>query len=67
MFVILKPETYELRLGQWSSNGDNISALLRPYQASLMSSHPVSKRVNNVRGDDAACAAHINLSLPVDF
>ena len=63
MPVILEPEDYDLWLERQVGNASAVRQLLRPYPAALISSHPVSRRVNDVRHDDAECAAHYNLSL----
>jgi putative SOS response-associated peptidase YedK len=39
------------------ADAGELSKLLEPYPAALMSCHPVSKRVNSVKGDDELCAA----------
>jgi putative SOS response-associated peptidase YedK len=36
--------------------------LLKPYDARLMRSYPVSRRVNSVVSDDAACCAPVKLA-----
>src|ERR1044072_4092708 len=64
MPAILSPEEYDLWLDRGDVNPRDLRDLLRPYPPQLMSSHPVSKRVNDVRNDDAECSAHVNLSLP---
>jgi hypothetical protein len=38
------------------------SEMLKPYDARLMRSYPVSSRVNNVAHDDADCSAAVELA-----
>ncbi len=63
MPAILCPEEYGWWLDRAETDAGEVSKLLRPYQAAMMRSHPVSKRVNEVRNDDELCAASINLPL----
>jgi putative SOS response-associated peptidase YedK len=63
MPVILAPEDYDLWLARRVGNASDVRLLLRPYPAALMTSHPVGRRMNDVRHDDEGCAAHYNLSL----
>ena len=63
MPAILCPDEYGWWLDRDETNAGEVSKLLRPYQAAMMSSHPVSKRVNDVRNDGELCAADLNLSL----
>jgi putative SOS response-associated peptidase YedK len=66
MPAILSPEDYDLWLDREGGNLRDLRDLrdlLRPYPHQLMSSHPVSRRVNDVRNDDAGCSAPLNLSL----
>lgn len=51
------PEDFAPWLDRGETDAGELSKLLRPYQAALMACHPVSKRVNSVRGDDELCAA----------
>ena len=62
MPVILDPEDYDPWLDPRSDIGD-VRRLLRPYQAALMASHPVSRLVNSVRIDEPSCVLPVNLSL----
>ena len=52
MPVILDPDDYDA----WLNAADTAipQALLQPFPAQLMTAHPVSKRVNNAKNDDAA-------------
>ena len=54
MPVVLPPE----RFAEWldpETPQDRRRQLLRPYPAELMRAHPVSRRLNDVRNDDAQC------------
>jgi len=56
MPVILDPSSYDLWLDPGMINLDAASDLLKPYDARLMRSFPVSPRVNSVVNDDAECS-----------
>ena len=56
MPVILDPSSYDLWLDPGMTNVDAASDLLKPYDARLMRSFPVSPRVNSVVNDDAECS-----------
>jgi putative SOS response-associated peptidase YedK len=62
MPVIIEPADYDLWLDCETGHASDVRSLLRSYPAALMSSHPVSKRVNDVRNDDAECTAQSKLS-----
>lgn len=55
MPVILPPESYDLWLDPGLNDAAAVSQLLKPFDANVMRSFPVSTRVNNVANDDAAC------------
>jgi putative SOS response-associated peptidase YedK len=57
MPVILDPSSYDLWLDPGMTNVDAACDLLKPFDAQLMRSYPVSPRVNNVANDDAECSA----------
>jgi putative SOS response-associated peptidase YedK len=61
MPFILDPSNYDLWLDPGMTKIEATCDLLRPCDAQLMSSYPVSTRINNVVNDDEACAlpAHI--------
>ena len=61
MPVILDPGDYDLWLDPQMFNVDVACDLLKPYDARLMRSYPVSTRVNQVINDDAACSAQVEL------
>ena len=56
MPVILNREDYDLWLDPGMTNVGTLSDLLKPFDASLMRSYPVSSRVNHVANDDEACS-----------
>jgi putative SOS response-associated peptidase YedK len=61
MPVILVPADYDLWLDPGMNDAAAALDLLRPFDAPLMRSYPVSARVNAVANDDAECAAPISL------
>src|SRR5258708_33155525 len=61
MPVILDPDCYDLWLDPGMSDATAASDLLKPCDARLIRSYPVSSRVNSVVNDDAECSA------PVEF
>ena len=64
MPVILGKEDYDLWLDPGMTSVEALADLLKPFDARLMRSYPVSNRVNRVQNDDADCAAAINLESP---
>jgi putative SOS response-associated peptidase YedK len=60
MPVILPLEHYDLLLDPAFRSTDDLKALLRPYEASLMKRYPVSTRVNMAKNDDPDCAMEVN-------
>jgi putative SOS response-associated peptidase YedK len=62
MPVILQPETYDLWLDPGMQNVAAISELLKPYDARLMRSYPISTRINHVANDDEECSRRVVLS-----
>ena len=61
MPVILDPDSYDLWLDPGMKDVGSVSALLKPCNAKIMRSYPVSTRVNQVINDDAACSAQVEL------
>lgn len=57
MPVILDRSNYDLWLDPGMTNVEAACDLLKPFDAGLMRSYPVSPRVNNVANDDAECSA----------
>ena len=56
MPVILDPDSYDLWLDPEMKDVGAASDLLKPYDARLMRSYPVSSRVNHVANDDGECS-----------
>lgn len=56
MPVILDPDCYELWLDPGMQNLRVVTDMLKPYDARMMRSYPVSSRVNSVANDDAECS-----------
>ena len=63
MPVILEQESYDLWLDPGMTDVQVVSELLKPYDARLMRSYPVSARVNSVRNDDQECSQPVE-SMP---
>jgi putative SOS response-associated peptidase YedK len=61
MPVILDPASYDLWLDPGMTNVDETSDHLKPFDARLMRSYPVSARVNHAANDDEECSAPIEL------
>jgi putative SOS response-associated peptidase YedK len=61
MPVILRPDDYELWLDPAFRDTSSRSEMLRPFNAGLMSRHPVSAKINQVQNDDAECAKPLEL------
>jgi putative SOS response-associated peptidase YedK len=64
MPVILDPNNYDVWLDPGFADAAAVSELLKPYDARLMRSYPVSARVNSVVNDDAGCAAPVDIVQP---
>ena len=62
MPVILDPDCYDLWLDPGMTNVDPASDMLKPFDARLMRSFPVSARVNHVANDDRACSTPVELA-----
>lgn len=56
MPVILDRESYDLWLDPGMINVQVVSELLKPYDARLMRSYPISARINRVANDDEECS-----------
>jgi putative SOS response-associated peptidase YedK len=63
MPVILHPDSYDIWLDPGMTKVEAVSDLLRPCDARLMRSFPVSARVNSVRNDDQECSQPVE-SMP---
>ncbi len=61
MPVILDIDSYDLWLDPGMKDVGLVSELLKPCDAKIMRSYPVSTRVNQVINDDAECSAQVEL------
>lgn len=64
MPVILDPDGYDLWLDPGIQNVAAVAELLKPYDARLMRSYPVSTRVNHVANDDEECSRPVEVAEP---
>ncbi|MBZ5687728.1 MAG: SOS response-associated peptidase [Acidobacteriia bacterium] len=64
MPVILHPDNYDLWLDPGFTNVTAVSEMLKPYDARLMRSYPVSTRINQAANDDAECAKPVGIEAP---
>ena len=62
MPVILDQDSYDLWLDSGMTDANVVSELLKPFDARLMRSFPVSTRINSVANDDEACSAPVELA-----
>jgi putative SOS response-associated peptidase YedK len=62
MPVILDPDSYDLWLDPGMKDVGPVSELLKPCDAKIVRSFPVSTRVNQVTNDDAECSAQVELT-----
>jgi putative SOS response-associated peptidase YedK len=62
MPVILDPNAYDLWLDPGMLNVAAISELLKPFDAGLMKSYPVSTRINHVANDEEECSRPVELA-----
>src|ERR1700688_144143 len=62
MPVILDADSYDLWLDPGMQNVAVISELLKPCDARLMRSYPVSARVNHVANDDEECSRPVDVA-----
>lgn len=62
MPVILDRECYELWLDPGMQNVAAVSELLKPYDARLMRSYPISTRINHVANDDEDCSHRVEIA-----
>jgi putative SOS response-associated peptidase YedK len=61
MPVILEPGDYDLWLDPQMQNIEELTELLKPLNAQVMRSYPVSTKINNVTNDDESCSLPIEL------
>jgi len=66
MPVILDPDAYDLWLDPGMKDVSAASELLKPFDARLMRSYPVSSRINHVANDDEGCSAPAALAQTQD-
>jgi putative SOS response-associated peptidase YedK len=62
MPAIIDPESYDLWLDPGMRDLAAISQLLKPYDARLMRSYPVSTRLNHVANDDDECSRPVEIA-----
>jgi putative SOS response-associated peptidase YedK len=62
MPVILRKDDYDVWLDPGMQNVAAISEMLKPYDARLMRSYPVSSRVNRPENDDEGCSEPVELA-----
>jgi putative SOS response-associated peptidase YedK len=62
MPVILDPDCYDLWLDPGMHDMTAVSDMLKPFDARLMRSYPVSSRVNHVANDDSECSTPVQLN-----
>jgi putative SOS response-associated peptidase YedK len=62
MPVILDRDCYDLWLDPGMHDLRVVSDMLKPYDARMMRSYPVSSRVNSVANDDAECSTPVTLN-----
>jgi putative SOS response-associated peptidase YedK len=62
MPVILDLDSYDLWLDQGMRDVTAASELLKPCDARLMRSYPISTRINFVANDDEECSAPVELA-----
>jgi putative SOS response-associated peptidase YedK len=62
MPVILDPDCYDLWLDPGMHDVRVVSDMLKPSNAQLVRSYPVSSRVNNVANDDEGCSTPVEVS-----
>lgn len=62
MPVILNPDSYDFWLDPGMQDAATVSELLKPYNANLMRSYPVSTRINHVANDDEECSRPVEIT-----
>ena len=62
MPVIIHSDAYDLWLDPRAQNIGVVSELLKPYDARLMGSYPVSTRLNRVANDDEECSRPVEIA-----
>jgi len=64
MPVIVRPDSYGVWLGEGDPDTDDIAGVMAEPNEDGLIAFPISKRVNNVRYDDAECIEPVELSAP---
>jgi putative SOS response-associated peptidase YedK len=62
MPVILESDSYDVWLDPGMTKVDAVTEVLKPFDARLMRSFPVSTRVNHAANDDAECSTPIKIA-----
>ena len=62
MPVILDPDSYDLWLDPGMKDVSAASELLKPFDARLMRSYPISMRINHLANDDEDCSRPVELA-----
>jgi putative SOS response-associated peptidase YedK len=64
MPVILHPDNYDLWLDPGFVDVAAVSEMLKPYDALMMRSYPVSARINHTANDDPECSTPCTVETP---
>jgi putative SOS response-associated peptidase YedK len=64
MPVIVTPDKYDVWLDPDVNDFNTIRDVLKPYNATRMCRHPVSRKLNNLKIDDAESASPVTLDTP---
>lgn len=64
MPVILDPADYDLWLDPGMKDAKGVADLLKPFDANVMRTYPVSSRINHASNDDEECARPFEISKP---
>jgi putative SOS response-associated peptidase YedK len=62
MPVILDRESYDVWLDPGMTNVQLVSVLLKPFDARVMRSYPVSTLINHVANDDEECSRRVGIA-----
>ena len=62
--MFIEPETYDLWLDPGMQDAATVQEFLKPHDAALMRSYPISTRTSNVADDDLECATPIQPETP---
>jgi putative SOS response-associated peptidase YedK len=64
MPAILHPDNYDLWLDPGFNDVTAVSEMLKPYDARVMRSYPVSTTINHVANNDPECSARVTVESP---